>query len=293
LQATRLGRGVRKLRELLELIKFQHTVFAMPFALISALVCVRGLPPWRDLFWIVVAMVGARSSAMGFNRIVDRELDALNPRTKERELVTGKVAVTEAWALVVGASVLFIFAAWMLNRLCFWLSFVALAIILGYSYSKRFTSLSHIWLGLCLSIAPVGAWIALTGRFALAPMVLALAVVLWVAGFDIIYATLDEQFDREVGLYSAVIRLGINQALRLSAALHAGFIAALVAFGILTRMGVIYLLGVVVAGGLIAYEHSIVRPGDPRRVNAAFFTVNALVSIGLLVVVAVDIFLTG
>lgn len=293
MRATVFGRGMRKLRELLELIKFQHTVFAMPFALTSALVCVRGVPPWDDLFWIVVAMVGARSSAMGFNRIVDRELDALNPRTRERELVTGKVAVTEAWALVVGSSALFIFAAAMLNRLCFWLSFVALAIILSYSYSKRFTSLSHIWLGLCLSIAPVGAWIALTGRFALAPMVLALAVVLWVAGFDIIYATLDEQFDREVGLYSAVTRLGTHKALELAAALHAGFIAALLAFGILARMGVIYLLGVAVTGGLIAYEHSIVRPGDPQRVNAAFFTANALVSVGLFVMAAADIFLTG
>lgn len=276
---------------LLNLVKFQHTVFALPFAVISALVCAGGWPTWRQIGLILLCMVSARTAAMAFNRIADYELDARNPRTRDRELPSGAVRLWEAQALTVVSAAVFILSAHGLNDLCFWLSPVALFIILSYSYTKRFTSWTHAVLGLSLAIAPVGAWIAISGRFAVPPFALAAAVVLWVAGFDIIYATLDYDFDRREGLRSAVRRYGIAPALRLSALLHVGFLAALLAFGYAAHLGPAYYAGAVLAGVFLLYEHAIVRPTDLRRVNTAFFTVNGIISLLLVIATAADIWL--
>ncbi len=282
---------MQRLLAFLEMIKFQHTLFALPFALTSAMVCARfeGVT-WLDkLGWILLAMVGARSAAMGFNRIVDVKFDALNPRTQNRELPTGKITVRQASALVVVAAALFVFAAYQLNLLAFALSFPALFVILFYSYTKRFTSFCHIVLGFCIGIAPFGAWVALTGKWAWPPLLLTVAVMFWVAGFDIIYATLDEEFDKKMGLHSMVRRLGVPQALRLAKLFHLFFFVALIAFGIVTHLGIIYYIGVVAIGAFLAYEHALVRPDDLRRVNVAFFTVNGVISVMMLVVTAVDL----
>lgn len=278
-----------RLRDYLNLVKFEHSVFALPFALVSALVCAQGLPAWKALAWIVVAMVSARTAAMAFNRIVDRELDARNPRTANREIPTGRISVASASALVIGSAAVFVFAAWELNRLCFYLSFVALAVILGYSYTKQFTALSHVVLGLSLGIAPVGAWIALTGSFAAAPVLLSAAVVFWVAGFDIIYSTLDNQFDRETGLHSLVQAFGIRGGLIIAKAFHLGFVCLIFLFGQFAVMDRAYYAGVALIAALLVYEHAIVSPRDLSKVNQAFFVVNGIVGFVLLAATAVDV----
>jgi 4-hydroxybenzoate polyprenyltransferase len=215
---------LERVRTYLSFVKFEHAVFALPFALTSAWVCAGGIPPLRELAWIVVAVIAARSAAMGFNRIVDLEFDKLNPRTKNREV----------------SAAIFVFAAYQLNWLAFWLSFPTLAWLFGYSYTKRFTDWSHLWLGSALGIAPVGAWIALKGTIELPPILLMLAVTFWVAGFDIIYATLDEEFDRKIGLHSLVVRYGAKKALWVSRVLHSLFLLALAAFGWVTKLGVVF-----------------------------------------------------
>jgi 4-hydroxybenzoate polyprenyltransferase len=286
---------MKRVLTFLEMIKFQHTVFALPFALTSAIVCARfeGVS-WLDkLGWILLAMVGARSAAMGFNRIVDLKYDTLNPRTQSRELPTGKITVAQASVLVVIAAALFVFAAYRLNPLAAALSLPALFCVLSYSYTKRFTSFCHVILGFCLGIAPFGAWIALTGKWAWQPLFLTAAVMFWVAGFDIIYATLDEEFDKKMGLYSMVRLLGVPKALRMAQVFHVFFFAALVAFGVVTQLGVVYFIGVAAIGAFLAYEHALVRPDDLRRVNMAFFTVNGVISVMMLIVTAIDLMVNG
>ena len=285
------GGPVRKVGILLEMIRFEHTVFALPFALASALVAARGLPPWRIVGWILVAMVGARSAAMAFNRIADARLDALNPRTADRALPKGLVSVGSAWAFTLVSAGLLVFAAYMLNPLALALSPVALAAVLAYSYSKRFTSLSHLWLGLCLGIAPVGAWIAVKGEIGFPSMVLSAAVILWTAGFDIIYSLQDINFDRRMGLVSLPARIGAGRALLISCLFHVGTVALLVWFGALCGMGTFYYAGVAVAGVFLVYEHSIVSANDISRVNAAFFTANGCMSLAILAFVAADVLL--
>ena len=275
----------------LEMIKFEHTVFALPFALISMLVAAKGLPAWSVIGWILAAMVGARTAAMGFNRIVDARLDAANPRTRCRAIPTGQVSIAAASALVVAAGALLVAAAYMLNPLAFALSPVALVVVLSYSYSKRFTSLSHLWLGLCLGIAPVGAWIAVRGRIELASIVLSAAVMLWTAGFDIIYSLQDVEFDRRMGLFSLPARLGPAQALAVSRVFHAVMIGLLACFGLKTGLDAAYYVGVALVAAFLVYEQSLVSPRDLSKVNTAFFTLNGFVSIGLLAFVAVDVFL--
>jgi 4-hydroxybenzoate polyprenyltransferase len=282
---------VRKLGTILEMIKFEHTVFALPFALSSALVAARGIPPLPVLGWILLAMVGARSAAMAFNRIADAKLDAVNPRTKTRALPTGLVSTRSAWALTIVAAAMLVFAARMLNPLAFALSPVALLIVLGYSYSKRFTSLSHLWLGLSLGIAPVGAWIAVTGEIGFPSVVLSAAVILWTAGFDIIYSLQDLDFDRKTGLFSLPARIGPARALLVSRVFHAGMVGLLVWFGLLTGRGMIYYAGAAMVAIFLAYEQSIVSPRDLSRVNAAFFTLNGCVSVAMLGLVAADVLL--
>ncbi len=280
---------LERIRTYLSFVRFEHAVFALPFALTSAWVCAGGVPPLRALFWIIVAVIAARSAAMGFNRIVDLEFDRLNPRTKNRELPTGKLTLKQAWVFVVVSAATFIFAAYQLNWLAFWLSFPTIAWLFGYSYTKRFTDWSHLWLGSALGIAPVGAWIALKGTIELPPILLMIAVTCWVAGFDIIYATLDEDFDRRIGLHSLVVRYGPKKALWVSRLLHCLFLLALAAFGLASKLGIAFWLAWLFIVGFIAYEHSIAEPGNPQKVNIAFFTVNGIVSVLLFLATALDL----
>jgi 4-hydroxybenzoate polyprenyltransferase len=262
------------------MIKLSHSVFALPFAMAAAVLAAGGAPALRQVVWIVVAMVGARSAAMGFNRLADQQLDARNPRTAGRELPAGLLSRREVWAFVASSAAALITAAAMLNPLCLALSPVALAIVFGYSYTKRFTAFSHGFLGLALAIAPVGAWLAIRGSFAWPPVVLGLAVLLWVAGFDTIYACQDAAHDRAAGLRSLPARWGIGTALVAARALHAGAVVLLAALFALVPLHPIYLAGIAAVAGLLAYEHSLVRHDDLSRVNAAFFTVNGWISVG-------------
>lgn len=277
-------------RNYLELVKFAHTVFALPFALASMLVAARGLPSVGVVVWILIAMVGARTAAMGFNRIVDRDIDARNPRTRNRELPSGKVTLRGAWLLVIGASLLFFFAAWKINTLALVLSPLTLGVLFLYSFCKRFTSFSHFVLGLCLGIAPVGAWVAVTGHIGIPSGALCAAVLFWVAGFDIIYATMDFEFDVASGLNSFVKRFGIPRALGFARWLHLGFILNLALFGALAHLGPLFFLAVASIGAFLVYEHALVRPDDLRRVNAAFFTVNGAIALFFLAAVALCVF---
>jgi 4-hydroxybenzoate polyprenyltransferase len=264
------------------MIKFSHSVFALPFALASAAMAANGRVPWRELPWIVVAMIGARSAAMGFNRLADQAIDARNPRTAGRELPRGALSRREVWLFVSLSALALIGAAAMLNPLCLLLSPVALLVVLGYSYTKRFTSLSHLVLGLALSIAPVGAWLAVRGRLEAAPVVLALAVLAWVAGFDTIYSCQDVDFDRREGLRSLPALLGIRRALAVARALHVAAVVLLAVLYTLAPLHPIYLAGVAAVAALLVYEHSLVSADDLSRVDAAFFAVNGWISVGYL-----------
>jgi 4-hydroxybenzoate polyprenyltransferase len=278
-----------KIRTTLEMIKFEHSVFALPFALAGAMLAVRGWPAWRQLFWLVVAMVGARSAAMAFNRIADLKFDALNPRTVSRALPKGELSVRFTAAFTLASCALLVLAAWELNPLAFKLSPVAIAILLGYSYTKRFTLLSHFILGFCLGMSPIAAWIALRGDLSVSVLVLGAAVTLWVAGFDIIYACQDVEFDHRLGLHSVPKKYGIAAALYASAALHVGMLALLVIVARMQGLGWIALGGLAVVAILLAYEHSIVKPSDLSRVNAAFFTINGYISLLFFVTWAADL----
>jgi len=283
------SRALSKVAVMLEMIKFEHTVFALPFALTSA-VLADGLS-LRVLGWILVAMVGARSAAMAFNRLVDLEYDRLNPRTASRALPTGVLSAAEVWAFTAVAAGIFVLAAWMLNPLAFALSPVALLVIFGYSYTKRFTTLSHLVLGLALGIAPTGAWIAVTGRIDLAPIILSAAVVFWTAGFDIIYALQDLEFDSRLGLFSIPSALGPRKGLAISRLFHALSALLLLAFGIVLGLGAVYYAGVAFAAVLLAYEQNLVRPDDFSKVNVAFFNANGLVSAGYFLFALADLIL--
>ena len=268
------------IRTTLEMIKIEHTLFALPFALLGAVLAARGWPSLWQLLWITVAMVGARSAAMAFNRIADRKYDAANPRTSGRAIPAGLLSLKFAWAFTLASAALFFVAAAMLNRLTLVLAPVALASVLLYSYTKRFTSLSHLALGWCLCIAPTGAWIAVRGRIdSPVPLLLSLVVLLWTAGFDVLYACQDYDFDRRAGLRSIPARTGIRAALRIARLLHAGAFAALVALYTAAAPGALALTGVVLTGALLVYQHSLVRADDLSRLNAAFFTTNAFVSV--------------
>jgi len=281
----------KKLRVVLEMIKIEHTLFALPFAFMGALLAANGLPtPWQAL-WILVAMVGARSAAMAFNRLVDRDVDARNPRTKGRAIPAGLVSVPFVIGFTVATSALLVLAAGMLNPLALALSPLALAIVFFYSFTKRFTAWSHGFLGLALAVAPVGAWVAVRGEFAATPLFLGAAVVCWLIGFDIIYALQDVEFDRSAGLRSMPVALGPTGALWLGRAAHAAMVGFLVLTGVAAGLGLWYYLGVALAAALIAWEHAIIRPDDLRRLNIAFFNVNITVSTGLLVFTALDVFL--
>ena len=287
-----LTAGVKQTKIILEMIKFEHTIFMLPFALMAAVIA--GHHDWlllaRKLPWILLAMVGARSAAMAFNRIVDSRYDALNPRTAARAIPAGLLSVPQVTIFTVIASMLLVFAAWMLNPLAFALSPVALGLALGYSYTKRFTAFSHFFLGLALAVAPVGAWIAVTGRIDPPALWLGGAVVCWLFGFDILYALQDTEFDRANGLHSMPALLGPAGALAVSRASHAAMVALLVMAGLSAHLGVVYFAGVVLAAAVVFWEQSLVKPNDLSRLNMAFFTLNGYLSAGLFVLTLADVF---
>jgi 4-hydroxybenzoate polyprenyltransferase len=283
-EATNTTTAARNLRTTLEMIKIEHTLFALPFALLGAVLAARGLPGVWQLLWITVAMVGARSAAMAFNRIVDHRYDAANPRTRGRAIPSGALSLKFAWTFTLAAAALFFVASAMLNPLALVLAPVALASVLLYSYTKRFTALSHLVLGWCLAIAPTGAWIAVRGALdSPVPLLLSLVVLLWTAGFDVLYACQDYDFDRAAGLRSIPARLGIPRALWISRLLHAGAFAALVALYLTATPGTFALAGLAATGALLVYQHTLVRADDLSRLNAAFFTTNAFVSVILFI----------
>jgi 4-hydroxybenzoate polyprenyltransferase len=283
---------LRSLKITLEMIKIEHTLFALPFAFLGAVLAARGLPSLNQILWISVAMVGARSAAMAFNRLVDREFDAANPRTAMRALPAGLLSAKFVALFTLISSLVFFLAAYMLNRLTLLLAPVALGSVLLYSYTKRFTTFAHLVLGWCLAIAPTGAWIAVRGSLdSPVPLLLSLAVMLWTAGFDIIYACQDYDFDVQTGLRSIPQRFGIANALWIARALHVGMFVALLAVYVLADLSWIGLPGVIVTAALLVYQHCIVKADDLSRLNAAFFTTNAFVSVILFVTIAAGIFL--
>lgn len=271
-----------RIRTVLEMIKFEHSVFALPFALTGAILAARfanhGWPSLRQILWIVVAMVAARSAAMTLNRIVDLRYDRENPRTRTRALATGALTVSFAWLFTLVAAAVFFLAAWQLNRLALELAPLALAILFFYSFTKRFTHWSHLFLGFALGISPAAAWIAVTGSLDWRMLLLCAAVTLWVGGFDVLYACQDVGFDREAGLFSVPKRFGIAAALRVARLMHVGVVALLACLAFSFGLPWPAWAGILVVAALLAYEHSLVKPDDLSKLNAAFFTVNGYIS---------------
>jgi len=283
-----VGRFFAGLRETSEMIAFKHTVFALPFAIISLITAAApGWPTARTWLWVAVAMVSARTAAMAFNRLADHRIDTGNPRTASRALPAGRLSRNFAWTVTGVSAALFLFAAASLNSLCLVLAPPALAVLLGYSYAKRFTVSSHLWLGVALGIAPVGAWIAVTGRVGWPALVLASAVALWVAGFDVIYSLQDEDFDREHALHSLPARVGGGWALAIARIFHLLAFAGFLAFALIAGGGPIRLLAVAAAGLLLAWQHRLIRADDLHSVNAAFFTTNGTLAMAMCVLFVV------
>lgn len=282
---------VRSLGTTLEMIKWEHSIFALPFALTGAMLAAGGLPPWQKLAWIIVCMVTARSAAMAFNRWADADLDAANPRTRSRAIPSGLLTRRFVALFTIVMAILFIVATAQLNHLTFLLSPVALGIVLFYSYTKRFTRWAHLFLGLALGIAPVAAWIAVKGSLDLRILVLMMAVLFWVAGFDILYACQDFEHDRQVNLYSVPKAIGIAPAFLLTRLMHGIMIVLLIWLTHLFALGPISWVGITVVGLLLLYEHVIVSPNDLSRLNAAFFTMNGVISVVFFLFVAADLLL--
>ena len=274
----------QKLKTTLAMIKFEHTLFALPFAFLGAVLAADGLPSLWQIVWITAAMFGARSAAMSFNRLVDRRFDEENPRTANRELPSGKLSVSFAWAFFAASVALFLCAAYSLNWLTFALAPVALISILGYSYAKRFTVWAHLILGWALAISPTAAWIAVRGAIdSETPLLLSLLVMMWTAGFDVMYACQDYEFDRRAGLRSIPARFGIKNSLNIARLFHAQAFIVLLLLYLVTDLGWLALIGVFAVGALMIYQHTLVKPNDLSRMNQAFFTTNAFVSIILFV----------
>ena len=266
-------------RRFASLIKIEHTVFALPFAYIGALLCVRRIPSAHDLVWITLAMVGARSLAMGLNRIIDAEIDARNPRTAARELPAGVLSRAQVVGFCALAFGLYLLACFQLDPIVRWLCPIPLVGFVVYPYLKRFTWLSHFWLGAVDGLAPVGAWVAITGRLPWEAWALGCAVAVWIAGFDLFYSLFDREVDLEQGLHSVAVRFGVGGAFWGARLLHGATVALLVAVGLGLHLGWLYWIGLGVVCALFLYEHALVRPGDLRRLDAAFFTVNGVISV--------------
>lgn len=280
--------------EYLSLIKFSHTIFAMPFALIGFFLATGfyGYPfSWLTLFLVILCMVFARSAAMAFNRYLDRKIDYKNPRTRNREIPGGRVKPGSALVFTILSSLAFIVCTWFINSLVFALSPIALLVVLGYSYTKRFTYLCHVILGVGLALAPIGAWLAVTGSFHLIPVLLSFAVLAWVAGFDVIYALQDEEFDKENQLYSIPSSFGKKKALTISSVLHVFSALLVVLTGYLGGLGLLYWIGSGLFAGLLMYQHSLVKPNDLSKVNLAFFSTNGIASFVFAIFVIADIYL--
>jgi 4-hydroxybenzoate polyprenyltransferase len=279
-----------RLTGIIELIKFEHSIFALPFAMMALFMVYGGTPELTKTCWIIACMVSARSASMSFNRIVDYAYDLKNPRTSRRPLQAGKVSVREAWVFTILMSVAFVLCASMLNRLTFVLSFTVLPVLFGYSYTKRFFTFSHLVLGLSLGLSPVGVWVAVAGRISLVSVLLCMAVTFWVAGFDVIYALQDLEFDRRERLRSIPVSYGAKTALHIAALFHIITVFFFVFSGIAGHMGLLYYLGLAIISGFLFYEHQSVRKYGLTKINTAFFTMNGMVSILFFVFSVTDIF---
>ena len=273
------------MKTLFSLIKIEHTLFALPLALTGAVLGARGMPPVPILLLMAVAFTAARAAAMAFNRIADRHLDAQNPRTANREIPSGTLSVSRVWGLVMVSIAVFLAASWAINPLCGKLAPLALVVLLGYSYTKRFTSLCHYLLGLALGMAPVAGWIAVTGTVAPSPIILGLGVIFWTAGFDTLYACQDVEFDRNMGLHSIPARLGTKKALKVAAMSHVAAFLLFILAGALASLGVGFYLFSMVTGALLVWEHRLITPDDLTHLDMAFFKVNSMVSASLLLAV--------
>ncbi|MEN2986264.1 MAG: UbiA-like polyprenyltransferase [Thermodesulfovibrionaceae bacterium] len=271
------------------MIKIEHSIFALPFAFVGALLAQKGIPSFEKIFWITLAMITARASAFGFNRVIDRKIDALNPRTAQREIPTGKIKLWEALLFSILCLLLFIYSAWMLNPLCFKLTPIAIGTILVYSYTKRFTWACHFVLGITLSFAPLGAWIAIKGSFNWEILPLALAVVFWLAGFDTLYALWDFEFDKKFGIYSIPKVFGVEKAIKLARFFHFISWIFLILTGVIFKMNIFYWLGMLVVAFLFIKEHSLVKPDDLSKLNIAFFNMNGYISMTVLTFTTISI----
>jgi len=276
-------------RRLASLVRLEHTVFALPFAYVGAFLAVDGWPGLASIFWVTVAMVGARTLAMALNRLVDAGVDARNPRTATRELPSGALTRAQVVALCLAALAVFLVAVWQLDPIVRYLWPIPVALFVVYPYLKRYTWLCHLWLGACLGLAPIGAWLALTGTAPWESWAIGGAVLLWVAGFDLFYSLYDVDHDRSEGLQSWAVRFGERGVFRGARALHLGAVLLLAVAGVGLGVDVWYWVGVATTAALLAYEHSLVRPGDLRRLDAAFFTVNGVISVQFFVFVALDV----
>ncbi|MGH2351797.1 MAG: UbiA-like polyprenyltransferase [Chloroflexota bacterium] len=284
--------AVGKFRTFLEAIKFEHTIFALPFAYLGMLLAARGLPTFGQFFWITVAMASARTLAMALNRLIDREIDAHNPRTANRALPRRFLSAAEMGAFAAVSGGILALAAWQLNPLCLQLLPGAVVILVGYSYTKRFTWLSHAVLGIADALAPIGAWAAVTATVPPESLLLGFAVAAWIAGFDLLYACQDVEFDRASGLHSVPARFGIPAGLGWAKVLHVLTVVALAAVGVVLGLGVVYGLGVVIAAGLLVYEHSLLKPDDLSKLDMAFFNVNGYIAVILFLATAGDLALS-
>lgn len=288
-KSVEAGSLMARIRIFLEMIKFSHTIFALPFAFTGAVLAARGIPSFYQTFWIVMAMVGARTTAMGLNRIIDAEIDAKNPRTQNRAIPAGLIKKGTVFLFVLLAAILMFYAAHCLNPLCLYLSPFILFFLVLYSYCKRFTALSHIILGICISFAPLGAWIAIQGKVGLPAVLLAASVVFWLAGFDTLYALQDLEFDREHGLHSIPVRLGVAGSLWIARIFHVVMLVLLAALQFSTGLGAFYLIGVSITAALIFYEHWILRNGDLKKLDIAFFNMNIYISITIFIFTLIDV----
>jgi len=276
---------------MLEMIKFKYTVFALPFAFMGAFLAGRGLPSFRAFAWVTLAMVGARTAAMTFNRIADYRFDAANPRTEKRAIPAGAVSMTESWLMVIGASLLFFFACWMLNTLALIIAPFALSLTFIYSLTKRFTWLCHVVLGVALAISPLGGWVAVSGSLTGYPWVLSLGVLFWVAGFDCIYACLDAEFDRKAGLYSMPASFGRKKAFGLAVFFHVLAFMLFTLTGYQQGLNFVYYIGIVLTGGALFYQHLVVNPKDLSRIQASFFSMNGFIALTLFIVTWISLLL--
>ncbi len=284
---------LKKIQIMLEMIKFKHTVFALPFALMGAFLAGRGVPSAAVFFWVIIAMVGARTAAMTFNRIVDRRFDAANPRTAKRAIPAGDVTMTESWLMVVLSSGMFFAACWMLNTMALMIAPVALSLTFVYSLTKRFTWLCHVVLGIALAFSPLGGWVAVAGTLSGYPWVLSLGVLFWVAGFDCVYACLDADFDRKVGLYSMPATFGRKNAFRLAVLFHVVAFALFTLTGYLQGLNFVYYIGIVLTGSALFYQHLVVNPKDLSRIQVSFFSMNGFIALTLFIVTWISLLMVS